>query len=143
MFFICLFAVCLAVGACVPQHMCGHQRSACGSGFSPSAMWVPKLSLGCDGWQMPFLSEPCRLLFYLFVLESLNISQCVHVCVNVCVGVHSHHVCGGERIISGASHLPCVGQGRLFFASVQEAKGSKASRIPAFLPSPSLSVCWE
>lgn len=79
----------------------------------------------------PFSLSPCRPLFYLFVLESLNISQCVHVCVNVYEGVHSHHVCGGQRIIPGASHLSCVSQGLLFFASVQEASWSKASRIPA------------
>lgn len=55
--FVCLLCAWLWVHD-MPQPMCGDQRTAGGSGFSPSAMWVPKLSLGCDGWQMPFLSEP-------------------------------------------------------------------------------------
>lgn len=56
-------------GACLLEHACGGQRTACGSQLSPSSMWFPGIERGLSGlYLLSHLADPLFLWFVGFLL---------------------------------------------------------------------------
>lgn len=57
--------------ACVPQNMCGGQRTTWGSWFSPSAMWVRGLNSSPQAGQQALLTVDPGFVFNVLTEENL------------------------------------------------------------------------
>lgn len=56
---------------CVSDVVCGSQRTACRSHFSPSSVWIPGIHVSRQSWwQAPLLPKPSSLINIMDVLKA-------------------------------------------------------------------------